>query len=570
MTDMLATFEDRIAVAESQRRTVDLLDIEPIAPTVTDRHRWHSRTTTWMTSHARTLVVLAVVFGTASVVFIVGIGRSPALSDDEGTYVAQAWAVRTHGTLAHYTYWYDHPPLGWLVLAPLTIVLHPLASLLRLDGHAVIEARFAMVVPALATTAMVYLLMRRVSVGRVASAVGTVAFILCPLTVSSLRQVYLDGLALPWLVAAFVLVATPARRLWAFALAGTCAALAVLSKETMIVAVPALIVGVWQQTHRRTRQFCLTAFTAAFVLVLLAYPLFALLKGELLPGPGHVSLVEAVRFQLAGRDSTGSALNPSSASYQLVRSWLAVDPWLLSAGAVAVPIGLAVRRLRTPTLAFVLFALVGARPGYLPQPYVIALLPFAAVVAAGAASWLWPHVARVVQRRNVLIRWVLTAALIFAVVPPAAAMGRTWARSLHLARSQDLTSPTITATRWIEGNVDHRARILVDDTFFVDLADVGFEPGLGVVWFYKTDFATNLDPSIIRQLPRGYRDFDYVVSTPVIRSAVEHNPARLEDVRRALQSSVVVATFGAGSGVVEVRQIVGPGSGSGRLSPVSP
>jgi hypothetical protein len=566
---VVTTSEDRLAVLPSEGRPVDLLDINP--PTVIDRVQWHSRTTIWVTKHARTLLVLAGLFSAASAVFIVGLARYPALSDDEGTYVAQAWAVRTHGTLAHYTYWYDHPPLGWLQLAPLTVVLRPLASLLGFDGHAVVEARFAMLVPALATTAMVYILLRRVSAGRVASAVGTAAFVMCPLTVSSLRQVYLDGLALPWLVTGFVLVVTPAKRLWAFALAGICAALAVLCKETMIVALPALVVSVWQQSHRRTRQFCMSAFIAAFVLVLLAYPLFALLKGELLPGPGHVSLVEAVRFQLAGRDSTGSALNPTSASYQLVRSWLALDPWLLGAGALAVPIGLTVRRLRPPTVAFVSFVLVGARPGYLPQPYVIGLLPFAAVVAAGSASWLWPHVLRaIVGNRSVSVRSVLSVALILALLPPAAAMSQAWVGSLNQARSQDLTSPTLTATRWIESNVDHRARILVDDTFFVDLADVGFEPGLGVVWFYKTDFATNLDPSVMRQLPRGYRDFDYVVSTPVIRSALDHNPGLLEEVRRALQSSVSVATFGEGSAVVEVRQIVGPESGSGRLSQGTP
>src|SRR5215217_4607702 len=44
---------------------------------------------------------------------------TPALvtTDDEGTYVAQAWAILHQGRLAHYTYWYDHPPLGWIQIA---------------------------------------------------------------------------------------------------------------------------------------------------------------------------------------------------------------------------------------------------------------------------------------------------------------------------------------------------------------------------------------------------------------------------------------------------------------------
>src|SRR5690606_3046573 len=48
------------------------------------------------------------------------ISAYPTLSDDEGTYLAQAWAVQEGRGLAHYTYWYDHPPLGWIQLAVLT------------------------------------------------------------------------------------------------------------------------------------------------------------------------------------------------------------------------------------------------------------------------------------------------------------------------------------------------------------------------------------------------------------------------------------------------------------------
>ena len=49
----------------------------------------------------------------------VGFTRSPMFFDDEGTYASQAWSVTHLRALAPYTYWYDHPPLGWLVLAAL-------------------------------------------------------------------------------------------------------------------------------------------------------------------------------------------------------------------------------------------------------------------------------------------------------------------------------------------------------------------------------------------------------------------------------------------------------------------
>jgi hypothetical protein len=108
-----------------------------------------------------------------------------------------------------------------------------------------------------------------------------------------------------------------------------CFAIAVLSKETMLIFLPAVAVAQVQNFDRRTRALCLTAFLMALLLIAIGYPLYALLKGELLPGPGHVSLLQAVEFQLYGRPGTGSVLSSASAAHQLVSSWLQTDPWLL-------------------------------------------------------------------------------------------------------------------------------------------------------------------------------------------------------------------------------------------------
>ena len=51
--------------------------------------------------------------------------------DDEGTYASQAWSVTHLRALAPYTYWYDHPPLGWLVLSA---ALEPFARMAGVNG----------------------------------------------------------------------------------------------------------------------------------------------------------------------------------------------------------------------------------------------------------------------------------------------------------------------------------------------------------------------------------------------------------------------------------------------------
>ncbi|MCE0447392.1 hypothetical protein LT493_33665 [Streptomyces tricolor] len=62
--------------------------------------------------------------------------------------------------------------------------------------------------------------------------------------------------------------------------AGMSFALAVLSKETIGVLLPVLLVAMWQGSHSSTRKFSLAGFFSGFVLTGLFYPLYALLKGR--------------------------------------------------------------------------------------------------------------------------------------------------------------------------------------------------------------------------------------------------------------------------------------------------
>jgi hypothetical protein len=513
-----------------------------------------ARALAWWQAHALSLAVVSALLVVVGVVLGTGIERYPALADDEGTYVAQAWALLTDGSLAHYTYWYDHPPLGWIQLAVAGWLLDPLLG----DGSAVAEARNLMLIPALASAALLFVLARRLGLNRGFAATAVLLFALSPLAITSLRAVYLDNIATPWILAAFVLAASPQRRLWAYAASGACFAVALLTKETSLLILPGLVLMVRQSVDPRTRAFCVTAFGAMLALVALGYPLYALLKGELLPGEGHVSLLEAVQFQLYGRASTGSALDFGSLSHGIVAGWLDVDPWLLALGVLLAPAALLVRRLRAVAVTLLVLVVVGLRPGYLPQPFVIAMLPFCALVAAGLLDAVW--------KRATAQRWQRPAvALVTASI--ALWMLPAWRDAAGHAMRQDQVSPVLEAEQWVEENVDHRARVLVDDTLYVDLVEAGFEPQFGVVWFHKLDFTTNLDPSVARNLPGGWRAFDYVVSTRVIRSAPDQNPGGMEQVRLALENSKPVVTFGDGPRRVQVRRITGVGTGSGRIPP---
>ena len=474
------------------------------------------------------------------------IARYPTVSDDEGTYLAQAWALQHGLGLAPYTYWYDHPPFAWMQIA----VMSWLPGLVFHGGLVVARARLIMLPVTVASSVLLYLLARRLALPRWSAALAVALFALSPLSVTLQREIFLDNFAVAWMLAAFVLTLSPRQHLWHHVAAGACAALAILSKETMAIVLPALLPALWQGSHRSTRKFSLVGFATALVLVGVQYPLYALLKGELLPGPGHVSLVGGLLYQMQ-RAGSGSMFTPGTGSYSILHAWLYYDPVLIIGGAAATVCALADRRLRAPALAAALLSLVAMRPtGYMPAMYVIQALPFFALVLAGLAARV---VALAISFRAGGGRTQRLGRRIAVAAAAAAAAGYLvplWYGGDHLAVTADPNADYAAAASWIRAHVadPRQARIVVDDALWPDMVRDGFRPGLGAIWFYKVD----LDPAVKRTLPDGWGDLSYIVSSPTIRQDTSNLPT----VRAALAHSRVLAVFGAGSDRIEVRQII--------------
>jgi hypothetical protein len=208
-------------------------------------------------------------------------------------------------------------------------------------------------------------------------------------------------------------------------------------------------------------------------------------------------------------------------------------------------------------VAVVVLVLSALRPGYLPQPFVIALLPFCALLAAGVLDGaVAATAARLPSPRAGVAAGTALVALVLAIV-----LWPSWHNADSYATSTQQNGAQLAAASWVDSHIDHRARVLVDDTYYVDLVNAGFRPRFGAVWFYKLDFSTNLDPSVQRALPNGWRSFDYVISSPVMRSALTQNQRSMQEVRSALTNSRTVKSFGSGRNRVEIRRIVGGKSG---------
>jgi hypothetical protein len=488
------------------------------------------------------------------------------LNDDEGTYVAQAWAVLYEGSLAHYTFTYDHPPLGWLLIAGYAWITDGFDR----TATTLMVGREVMLIATLVSSALLYGLMRRLKFNWVFAATAVLLFALSPVAIHYQRMVFLDNLAVMWLLAALLLAASPRRSLMASAGSALCFAAAVLSKETAFLGIIPLVWLVIQNTDKRLRVWNL-AMLILSALVSSMYAVFAAIKSEFWVGDDHVSLIGSLYWQLIGRPGSGSIFDETSPVSGLVKSWIESDPWILLAGAVLVPVGFCIKRLRPFALGQLVLLAMMLTDGYKPYPFVIALIPFAAILVGGVAQTWWfawrdrRTLQRPVYRGYKFLGpkvgaagtsvhgWIARG---FRLIAPVAVvvclaaffiMGApNWGTTIERSTTENLSGPYMQATAWVVENVDEQAVVIVDDYVWTDLALEGFE---NQIWLYKAD----LDPTVQAELlPDGYASVDYVVLGRFATTSVEGLPT----VAQAIDHSEVVASFGDGE--ITVRKVEKP------------
>lgn len=474
-----------------------------------------------VTAHRRSLDVLLPLLGVILIIDIMTFSAGFGSNDDPGTYTAQAWAVINRGDLAHYTYWYDHPPAGWLQIA-----LY--AWLTDGFGRSSIDVLMAgelMVVAQLIGCALIFMFMRRLNFNRAFAALAVVLFALSPLAIYFQKMAFLDNLAVTWVIAGMVLAVSPRRSLGSAFGAGLCMAVAILTKETAALWVPVVAYLLWQTHGRGHRAWSQALFFSSCIGVGFLYLLYAVLKGELIPGPGHVSLYDALVWQLTRKAAGGDTAS----------GWLALDRWLLYAGAVALVPGLIVRRLRPVALGFGILVAMVLRGGYVPAPLVIGMLPFAAVLVAGSLGTLWPH--RDKLRESRLLSVVRAAAVLAVFAGALGLVAPHWVDSGRQATSRAEVVYYQDTLDWIEKNVPKDAVIAVDDNTWVDLYQAGYK---NVVWFYKLD----LDPAVQKKyVPDGYKGIDFIAMKRLY-FYIARDSAPNSVISQAANNSEQVAEFG--------------------------
>jgi hypothetical protein len=500
---------------------------------------WRRQAWLWQRQHWLGTLILCAVLVVVMWVHARGMYGWPGLINfDEGVYMQQAWSVSHLHRLMPGSYTYDHPYFGWTMIAGVTtatqLFLHP--------ATAVIAGRQFMLAVQLASSVFVYLLARRLKMNEVFAGCAVLLFSLSPLALEYQRLVFLDNMALMWLIIAMWCLMSPRRGTTAASWAGICMGLSFMCKETFTVPMVAILLMLFDYRARNWVERLLCCLGYAVLTVGALYLVYAIAKSELLPGTGHVSLIGTAEYQLFNRAGTGSLLDPRSGTYRAAMVWLHQDLVILGGGTAAAVVAMFSKRMRAVAFSLVIQVLAMCRNGYLPFAYATALFPFAALALTGVADRIWRQIwpaGKIPDRRKWLLGLVVFArtATITAGVLSLVVLSNGWRPQLTAAMDAQPNLASMYATDYAVQHIGRQAVIVTNDDSFTDLAERGFHP--------ISEFKPDNDPAVKAQLPEGWSDINWLLlgsseSVQTLRSL------QLPTVALALQHAHKIKTFAGG------------------------
>jgi 4-amino-4-deoxy-L-arabinose transferase-like glycosyltransferase len=451
----------------------------------------------------------------------------PLYLTDEGIYSQQAWSVVNEGRLSPYTYFYDHAPGGWLLLALWDVVL-PNQTITF--GNGINTGRVLMVLLQLASTVMLFHIARKVSGGYLGAFVATMLFNISPLAIYYQREVLLDNIMVFWLLVCLSLLVLWNNRVLSTVVAGLSLGIAMLTKENAIFFVPALIYLLRRTVQGRLNRRFAESFWLFFSLAPVGgYLMYATLKNELLPEGfdfnlksqpvGHVSLLYTVWWQLH-RSQAGLFHD------MLYQAWLPKDRWLLMVGAGAVVINLFIgwqNRQKDPAglvipLLALSYAIYLVRGSVMLEFYILPIIPLLALNIGMVAS-------RALQTFNNPMK-VTVMVLCLAVL--ATPMGGYFLvyndrnqLAIHDLYFQPFTDLQNAQVAYVRQHIPPNARIITDDDIWMQLHEQA-----PYYRFANSHWKASSDPQLRRDVYHGdWHDIDYVVMSNKMHEAMVGNNA---------------------------------------------
>ncbi|MDQ3099586.1 MAG: glycosyl hydrolase family 8 [bacterium] len=457
---------------------------------------------------------LALVLIIAALAHGINMFNFPYYENDEGVYMSQAWSLVTQGKLAPYTYWYDHAPFGWMLIAVWTLLTGGFYTF----GFSLNSGRVLMLVIHLISSVLLYLITKKLTGSRIAALSSILFFSLTPLGIYFQRRVLLDNIMIMWAMVSLYFILHYKNRLTFMIYSAITLALAVLTKENAIFFIPLFLYLVFTTSHKKHRNFAVTQWLLIVFSLISLYFVYSFIKGEFFPAytalggnVEHVSLLETLRYQSSR--SGGSILDlKNSLFWQYVRQWAEEDWIIMYVGMAATIFNLILalwnKNARITSLFAASMFVFMMRGGIVIEFYIIPLIPLLALNIAYSLNAI-AHVISGILKRQHLYYGVYAASTITIcfVMFTLSAQVKT---NLNLYTSNQ-TKPQRDAVEWIKKYRSPEENIIIDNYAYLDLRRDPEKMFNNADWYWKVD----TDKDVFeKKLASDPDNIDYIAATP--------------------------------------------------------
>jgi hypothetical protein len=495
------------------------------------------------------LMVLLIVAGVTHAVNLFGY---PFYDNVEGINIANARSILDEGSLSPYTYTYDNPPMGWILLA-LWLAFGSVAgtpeTLLPLG-------RIFMLVVHVFTVMMMYGVARKFHLGQPFVILAVLVFSLSPLVTILQRRILLENFMTLWVLVSLYFILGTGRTLLHYAVSAFAIGMAFLTHVAALVFIPAIFYIVLRESHSAHRRFVLTLWFGIVISLFLGFPLQALLKDELFP-PGifiggshpHVSLYETQSVQLE-RITIDTFLKPESSFVFNLNRWTnmneaASDRGLVFVGLISAAYVLLVaifwrRELRPFALLLALYGLHLATLRQLYDPSIIPLLPLLAISIGITVQTMVELIKQHIPHKTISYPIFATVAILFTSLSAWTFMQK------QVVYRLDQTSGQFDAIRWVNQHVAQDSLIVTDGFTFADLRQL--HPNVHYYWAVDQDFQVRDEV-----MDGNWCNIDFLVTSPQMLADIDENQLQLNIT--AYRGSVTIQMYENNGWPIDIREV---------------
>lgn len=474
----------------------------------------------------------------------------PYYESDEGTYVSQAWSVLEEGTLSPYTYWYDHPPVGWFVLAGW---FSALPDTYFTFGNSIDTARVLMCILFVINVCLVFWLARRLTGLFWVPYMSALIYASSPLVVYFSRRVLLDNIQITLLMISMLFLLGSHMTLRRYAASGMFFALAFLTKITAMMFLIPVAYYLWFSKDETHKLFRIGAWYSAAGVTTSLYFVYALIKSEFFPpltpdSPQHVSFIETLSFQMS-RGGSVPFYQQGSDFMAAMGEWLGKDPLLVYLTAITLLAGVVLSIVRRDvhtifiTLMSLFFVLFLIRGGLVINFYFLPLMPFLFILLALVVKGFGELIEKRIDTKSGIysskLKIMLNSVVFLGI------LACLWHYNVNVDQRYlyvDETTNQNKATEWVKTHVPEQADIIIDVVMYVELHDpryINDKVFTNAEWFYKV----SRDP-LVRDTKynNNWKNFDYLVLTHEMLKQL--NSFGEEDIaRQALDNSLPIVKW---------------------------